>query len=220
MLPRVLEPEVMDTPEEARDYDAMDHSAVNERFVQDFLQAHGPCGGGWILDVGTGTARIPMALCRVDPSAKVLAIDLSRHMLDLAERNVRQAGFADRIRLRCVDAKELDLAEPFEAVISNSIVHHIPEPRDVLEAMLRRVAPGGTLYVRDLARPASREELENLVATYAGKESSHARQMFADSLHAALTLEEVRGLVRSLGLPGEGVRVTSDRHWTWSWHRR
>jgi hypothetical protein len=37
MLPRVLEPEVMDTPEEARDYDAMDHSAVNRVFVADFL---------------------------------------------------------------------------------------------------------------------------------------------------------------------------------------
>ena len=33
MLPRVLEPEVMDTAEEARDYDTMDHSEVNRRFV-------------------------------------------------------------------------------------------------------------------------------------------------------------------------------------------
>ena len=30
MLPRVLEPEVMDTPEEAKDYDEMDHSEVKE----------------------------------------------------------------------------------------------------------------------------------------------------------------------------------------------
>ena len=37
--PRVLEPEVMDTPEEARDYDAMDHAAVNRVFVADFLTA-------------------------------------------------------------------------------------------------------------------------------------------------------------------------------------
>ena len=39
MLPRVLEPEVMDSPEEARDYDAMDHAEVNRRFVADFLTA-------------------------------------------------------------------------------------------------------------------------------------------------------------------------------------
>ena len=36
MLPRTLEPEVMDSPEEARDYDSMDHAAVNDVFVADF----------------------------------------------------------------------------------------------------------------------------------------------------------------------------------------
>ena len=36
-LKRVLEPEVMDTPEEANDYNDMDHSQVNEVFVQDML---------------------------------------------------------------------------------------------------------------------------------------------------------------------------------------
>jgi hypothetical protein len=45
MLPRVLEPEAMDTPEEARDHDAMDHTTVNARFVADFRAAHGPCRG-------------------------------------------------------------------------------------------------------------------------------------------------------------------------------
>jgi hypothetical protein len=39
MLSRVLEPEAMDTPAEARAYDAMDHSEVNRRFVDDVLAA-------------------------------------------------------------------------------------------------------------------------------------------------------------------------------------
>ena len=38
MIPRVLEPEAMETADEAADYDAMDHTAVNERFVADFLR--------------------------------------------------------------------------------------------------------------------------------------------------------------------------------------
>ena len=38
-MKRVLEPEVMDSVAEARDYDAMDHSAVNRAFVADFLAA-------------------------------------------------------------------------------------------------------------------------------------------------------------------------------------
>ena len=37
MIPRVLEPELMDTALEAADYDAMDHTEVNRRFVDDLL---------------------------------------------------------------------------------------------------------------------------------------------------------------------------------------
>ncbi|HEU5118224.1 MAG TPA: class I SAM-dependent methyltransferase [Isosphaeraceae bacterium] len=220
MLDRILETEAMDTPEEAASYDAMDHAEVNARFVADFLPAHGPCRGGWLLDVGTGTARIPIQLCRQDTQARVLGLDLARSMLDLGARNVDQADFSDRIRLELADAKDLP-AEwgPFEAVISNTIVHHIPEPAAVLKEMVRRVEPGGTLFVRDLTRPETREELDRLVETHAGREAGPARALFADSLHAALSLQEVRTLVGDLGLPPEGVTMTSDRHWTLVWRR-
>jgi len=40
--------------------------------------------------------------------------------------------------------------------------------------------------------------------------------MFADSLHAAWTLDEVRGLVTRLGFAPATVHQTSDRHWTWA----
>lgn len=220
MLSRVLEPEAMDTPEEAQDYDAMDHGVVNAQFVADFLSAHGRCRGGEILDLGTGTARIPIALCQADPRAHVLATDLSAPMLALARRNVAEARLDRRIRCFQGDAKHLAQDDgAFEAVISNSIVHHIPRPGPVVREMVRLLAPGGTLFVRDLARPGDEGAIEQILDTYAAGESPTARDLFRASLHAALTLEEVRALVHSLGLPPDGVSLTSDRHWTWLWHR-
>lgn len=220
MLPRVLEPEAMDTPEEARDYDRMDHGEVNGRFVADFLQAHGPCRGGDVLDIGTGPAQIPIALCRADRKARVLGIDLAEHMLGTAARNVANAGLSDRVRLAKGDAKGLCLASGgFEAVVCNTIIHHIPDPAPALGEMVRLVAPGGTLFVRDLYRPDDVETIDRLVAQYAGAEPTAARELFGASLHAALTLEEIRGMVRRLGLPGGGVNMTTDRHWTWVWRR-
>ncbi len=216
MLHRVLEPEVMDTAEEAASYDAMDHAAVNRRFAADFLAAHGPMRGGEALDLGTGTALIPIEICRQDPGARILGVDLSRHMLERGEANIAAADLRGRLRLSLVDAKGIPFADgSFEAVISNSIVHHLPEPSTVLREMARLVAPGGTLFVRDLARPTSLDELEGLVRTYAGDEPERARELFAASLHAALTLDEVRAIVRTLGAPEEDVSMTSDRHWTW-----
>jgi ubiquinone/menaquinone biosynthesis C-methylase UbiE len=214
MLPRVLEPEVMDSPEEARDYDAMDHTAVNRLFVADFLDLWP--GDNPILDVGTGTAQIPIELCRTAPTARVVAIDLAGHMLALGQENVRRAGLVDRVQLEMCDAKQMPHAPTsFAAVISNSIVHHIPEPGRVIAEMVRVLRPGGVVFVRDLLRPIDGASLKHLVQTYAGDANAHQQQMFGDSLHAALTLDEVRKLVSAVGFDPAGVRQTSDRHWTW-----
>ena len=222
MIPRVLEPEAMETAEEVRQYDAMDHSAVNSRFVGDFLSIHGPCRGGEILDVGTGTARIPIALAEADHQALVLAVDLSETMLDQAEVNIADAGLSERVRTHQGDAKALlDTfgRGVFEGVISNTIIHHIPDPLPALETMARLVAPGGTLMVRDLARPESLEEIARLSSTYAAGETPSARALFEASLNAALTLEEIRALIGDLGFAAGDVTMTSDRHWTWTWRR-
>src|SRR5262249_55298884 len=127
MLARVLEPEVMDSPEEAHDYDAMDHREVNRIFVADFLKVWD--GRNPLLDVGTGTGQIPIELCRHSPTAQVIGIDLGEHMLAVGRENVRRAGLEGRLRLERCDAKQMPYAAgSFAGVISNSIIHHIPEP--------------------------------------------------------------------------------------------
>jgi ubiquinone/menaquinone biosynthesis C-methylase UbiE len=217
MLPRILEPEVMDSLEEARDYDAMDHSEVNRRFVADLLEALGDEPPGDVLDLGTGTALIPIELCRACEECRIMAVDAAENMLDLARLNLEIAMLMHRVQLDRVDAKSLPHRdEMFHTVMSNSIIHHIPEPLAVLKEAVRVTEPGGLLFFRDLMRPSDKAELERLVQLYAGEENDHARQMFADSLHAALTVEETRNLVTQLGFSAASVSATSDRHWTWS----
>src|SRR5947208_13775555 len=117
MLARILEPEVMDTQEEAIDYDAMGHSAVNRVFVEDFLTIWD--GGVPLLDVGTGTAQIPIELCRRSAAAHVVAIDLAEEMLRVGRDNVNRAGLADRLTLDLVDAKAMPYNNgSFRGVIS------------------------------------------------------------------------------------------------------
>ena len=216
MLARRLEPELMDTPEDARDYDAMDHSAVNRLFVSDFLRFR-PDSPGRILDVGTGTAQIPIELCRRTTAETVVALDAAGEMLKLARANVARAGSDARIQL--VDGNANHLPFPtgaFDAVISNSIVHHLPDPYDSFTEMVRVCKLGGHVFVRDLLRPDDEPTLERLVETYAAGASDHQRKLFGDSLWAALTLAEVQSLVAQLGFPPATVAQTSDRHWTWS----
>ena len=218
MLARVLEPEVMDSPQDAADYDAMDHSAVNRLFVDDFLAIwRAKRLEGEILDLGTGTAQIPIELLRHRRDLSVTAVDLAASMLDLARRNVAAAGFSQQIRLERADAKGLAFPRRhFAAVISNSIVHHIPEPLDVLTEACRVLRPGGALFVRDLLRPDTDEHVSSLVSTYAAGANRHQQDLFEASLRAALSLDELRDIVARLGHDVSRVQQTSDRHWTWS----
>lgn len=215
MLERVLEPEVMDSAEEAHDYDAMDHSHVNRAFVADLLRLCDDFRA--MLDVGTGTAQIPLELCTRHALVHVTAIDMAQQMLRVGQQNLERAGLTRRIRLQRCDAKRMPFADAtFDAVMSNSIVHHIPEPFAVLSEMVRVARPGGLLFVRDLLRPVDQATLQQQVQQYAGDANAHQQQMFADSLHAALTLDEVRAMTTRLGFEPVTVQQTSDRHWTWA----
>jgi ubiquinone/menaquinone biosynthesis C-methylase UbiE len=215
VLARQLEPELMDTDEDATTYDQMDHQTVNRAFLDDLLQFAKP--EGEVLDMGTGTARIPIELCRRCESVRVVAADLATAMLDVARINIEIANLTGRILLVHSDSKQSDFVSGrFELVISNSLVHHISEPMKVLREAVRVTAPRGRLFVRDLMRPETDVELDRFVELYAGNESSHAKQLFRDSLHAALNLGEIRQLVEELGFSPQTVQATSDRHWTWA----
>jgi ubiquinone/menaquinone biosynthesis C-methylase UbiE len=221
-LERILEPEVMDSADEAADYDAMDHSEVNRRFVADLLAAlsDGPEALLDVLDLGTGTALIPIQLCKKFPDCRVMAADAAVSMLELARYNIEVNGMTERIQLALIDAKKLPFADAmFDVVMSNSIVHHIPEPMYVIREAVRVAKPGGLLFFRDLLRPETGEQLQQLVASYTRGANEHQQRMFAESLHAALSLGEIRRLVASLGFAADGVEQTSDRHWTWSARR-
>ena len=147
----------------------------------------------------------------------MVAIDLAEHMLEQARKNVERAGRSSRIRLEKANARGLAYpSNHFAALISNSIIHHIPKPRESLAEMVRVVEPGGKLFIRDLLRPADEATLQALVKKYAAGANDHQKQMFADSLHAALTLQEVQALIAGLGFDPGTAAQTTDRHWTWT----
>ena len=214
MLDRVLEPELMDDPDEAESYDAMDHSEVNRRFVEELL-AVGPLGND-VLDLGTGTALIPIELCAQQATCRVMASDAATCMLDVARYNLAVSGNEHRIQLHHGDSKQLGFDDSmFDAVISNSLLHHVAEPRSVMSEMVRVCKPGGRIFVRDLCRPESLERVEEFVTLYTASETPYNQQLFRQSLMAALTLAEIRELVVEQGFAPESVQMTSDRHWTW-----
>lgn len=209
-MKRILEPEVMDTVEEAAEYDAMDHTGPNASFMERLLELG---AAGRFLDIGTGPGHIPLLICEELPGSSVLGVDLSENMLIHANRHREGSAFVQRIEYKLMDAKDLELPDGhFDAVYSNTILHHIPDPRPFLSEAYRMLRPGGALLIRDLFRPESEERRDELVELYAVGASENQRELFRASLHAAFTPDELRAIADEAGLKSAEVVIDSDRH--------
>ena len=223
MLSRVLEPELMDTAEDASEYDTMDHAAVNTQFVTGLLTAL-KLHVGLVASATSGARARPRRRHRANPHrAGPPRTQCSHHRhrrgrkyaRDRAQ-NVAAVNLSHCIGLALADGKQLPFESgSFPIVISNSIIHHIADPQAVLAEAMRVTTGGGFLFHRDLARPTDEAQLQHLVETYAGNASPYQRKLFADSLGAALTFGEIRELVAGFGYSRDTVQLTSDRHWTW-----
>jgi len=93
-----------------------------------------------VLDLGTGTGVVALALAERYPEAEVVGIDLSPGMIEEARRKV-PPGLASRVRFEVGDASALDCADgDFELVVLSNMIPFADE-------LARVVAPGGTLVL-------------------------------------------------------------------------
>jgi ubiquinone/menaquinone biosynthesis C-methylase UbiE len=125
-----------------------------------------------VLDVATGTGRLPRALLRQPPfEGRVIGLDLARRML--TEAVDRTAQFADRLTYIWQDARNLPFNDDtFDAVSCLEALEFTPDPREVLAELVRVLRPGGVLLTtnrvgRDArllpGRVFSRDEFEQIL---------------------------------------------------------
>ncbi len=212
-MERMLEPEIMDGDAQARVYAHADFAEENQGFVNQFFALYPDVEEGTVLDLGCGPADIPIRLLRNRPALRVTGVDASGPMLDWARNAVQQAGLHDRIRLLCQRFQDCRLEQPADAVISNSLVHHVPNPLQVWYAVKTFARSGAPVLVMDLLRPDTPEAARELVDRYAADEPEQLRHDFYHSLLSALTEDEVAAHLAEMNLSRLLIDVPDDRHW-------
>lgn len=215
-MKRTPEPELMDEPAQALAYARADFEEPNARFVETFARLQPRYRGDAALDLGCGPGDIAIRFARRYPRTAVRGVDGATAMLRLAQRAIGAAGLAGRVRLmrwrigsQPVPAR---LAHRFDAIISNSLLHHMAKPVAFWAAIRECARPGAAALVMDLLRPATPAAARRIVAHYSGKEPPVLRHDFYHSLRAAWRIEEVRAQIRASGLDLT-VERASDRHW-------
>jgi len=214
-MQRIPEPkELMDDAEQALAYARADFSEANQLFIKLLEDQSLGALSGHLLDLGCGPADIPLALTRRHPSLKIDAVDGAASMLDLARQNIEADQDArQRIQLMCESLPCPGLPEHgYQAVVSNSLLHHLSNPAVMWQTIVRCAQPGAQVLVMDLTRPASELAIDALVETYAIDEPQVLRQDFRNSLFAAYTVSEVETQLNAAGLTSLKARKVSDRH--------
>ncbi len=218
-MDRIPEPEVMDDPAQALAYARADFAVVNQAFVDRFRASFPDFTVGRVVDLGCGPADIPIRLARALPGAHVTAVDASEPMLALARQAVAAAGLVSQIELVAGRLPGLPLPERgFDAVISNSLVHQLPDPLPFWRETRRLVRPGDPILVVDLSRPETPTAADAIVEKYSGGEDPALKRDFFNSLCAAFTPLEVATQLQAAGLGHLEARIISDRHWAVAGH--
>lgn len=211
---RVLEAELMDEPEQARAYAEADFSEPNALFVALFQESFPDFGaGGCLLDLGCGPADITARLARAYPACQVHGVDGAPRMLAFGRRRIAGTELEGRVTLAHGVIPQVRLPRArYEAVVSNSLLHHLHDPGVLWETIKRCARRGAPVLVMDLARPQSPAQVDDLVRAYAADAPPVLQRDFRCSLCAAFRPQEVLGQLADAGLGGFDVRMVSDRH--------
>ena len=212
-MQRCLEPELMNAAEQVLAYAAADFSAGDAATIRQIKALIGRSPAlpqdPLVVDLGCGPGNITLLLAEALPQAKVIGIDGAERMLELARQRAKDQGLAIRFLqqdLRQVSGLKADL------IVSNSLLHHLHDPAMLWSATRRLAAPCCRVLHRDLRRPDSLVELNQLEQRHLDAAPQILKRDFRASLAAAFELTEVRAQLQQAQLNGLDVVEEDDRY--------
>ncbi len=214
-MKRRPEPELMADPAQALAYAQADFSESNRLFLKLLRDLEpGDLEGQQALDLGCGSGDIAIRFLKAWPGARCDALDGSAPMLAWAQTALDALpGVARRCRLLQEVLPSPRLAGgTYDLVLSNSLLHRLPDPQVLWRTVRAAGRPGALVLVMDLMRPPSPGWAESLVVTYVGDEPELLQGDYRAALFAAFEPAEVQAQLAEAGLESLEVAVVSDRH--------
>ena len=217
----------MGTPWDARTYD--ESSEPQQSWASEVVgRLEGIAPDATVLDVGCGTGRVTEALLALVPRGRVLALDASVDMVELA-----RGRLGDRAQVWCQDVLDLELEEPVDAIVSTATLHWVTDHDRLWARLARALRPGGVLEVqcggkgnidrvREVIEAVARDVAPELVGwspwVFAGPQETERRLRAAGFTNTRCWLQErpthpedVDAFVQTSILPAHLARLSVER---------
>lgn len=205
----------MDGEAQARAYAEADFEDSNSLFTGKFQEYFSTIhANGHMADLGCGPGDITFRMAYQYPRWTFAGLDAGPNMLRNAQERLDREPLDGRVSFRLCHLPATDLpAATFDAIISNSLLHHLPRPQILWQSVKQLARPGAVIQVMDLMRPDTGEEAQRLVNLHSADAPDILREDFYNSLLAAYTPWEVSEQLLAAGLDRLKIEIVSDRHW-------
>jgi ubiquinone/menaquinone biosynthesis C-methylase UbiE len=142
------------------------YGQVAEEIVSNFKS-------GVILDLGTGPGYLPIEIVRRAPDVKIIGVDLSRKLIQMAQANAGKAGLSHQLSFEVGNSAGLHFENAsFDMVISTGMLHSLNDPVAVLIEIYRVLKKGGEAWIYDPANVTTYIDKRKWIASLNFRERS------------------------------------------------
>ena len=191
---REVEPELMTDSAQCLAY-AESPGGIGLRtfFLYNFKSLHNV--NGKFADLGCGPGLLDIELCKLY-DITIDGFDGSSTMVSLARTNVKEAGVDDKIKIHQCNID--DVSGTYDWIICNNTLHHMHDPIKFWNKVKSLTTINSKIYITDILRPASEEDLEEIINVTTVGELPVVVTDFRNSLKASFTVEEIQEQIKDI----------------------
>ncbi len=109
--------------------------------------------GNCVIELGCGTGlNFPFLMEQIGPEGRLIGIDLTPGMLDIARERVERSGWKN-VELVQSDIAAYDFPERINGVLATGLFGYIPEYDRLIKAVSQSLVSGGHLSILDGKQP-------------------------------------------------------------------
>ena len=155
---------------------------------------------GTILDLGTGPGYLPIEIANRSSNIRIVGVDLSRKLIEMARLNAARAGLSDRLKFQLGNAGRLNFEDSaFDMVMSTGMLHSLKAPVKVLKEIYRVLKKDGEAWIYDPAKVVSQVDRRKWKASLTAREQFFLWLFGLFGLHKPIetyTREQVTDLIK------------------------